>query len=418
MHTDNHQQKRKRILLVWGYERIGWIEPFVRIRKDFDFQFLRFIHKEEDPVSDLDFPRHYWSSFPDARTLLYSIKPDAIVFMNISNALPISLNIIAHKEGIPTFIMQHGLYSNLETYLNLEKRSRSQTMDPDSAQPVTQANASGFSSKHFTFKSLLGKSPFQLVLLLIYLKRFRTMGKHHAALHTRFTGRLPDKYIAFTHFNMRLVYERDKVGKDKVLVIGNPYYDIYNDPIENGNAQEKYYLLIDQPLVENKYVNYGVSKEMMNEFYVKLNKYAMQQDAKLYIKLHPENYKSSYMIEDDNIKYIRDTDLPSLILRAEGCFGCPSTLMVPCICYKPSILFWLPHMDRQNDFSQYNMCNLLPFDDFQPEDIHWEIENDRPVKRDLFEEHYFYKADGKAVDRLHRILSDPHKFAKTSECQL
>jgi hypothetical protein len=75
-------------------------------------------------------------------------------------------------------------------------------------------------------------------------------------------------------------------------------------------------------------------------------------------------------------------------------------------------------MDKENDFSKYNMCNLLSFDDFQPEDIRWEIDNDRPVERDLFREHFFYKADGKAAERLSLILSDPHNYAYTSECQL
>jgi hypothetical protein len=410
------QGAKPKILLVWGYYRIGWIEPFLALKEDFDFHFLNFLTKQQDTAQDFEFPCHYWTEYKSAQALLHTVKPDAIVFMGLVTTLPISLNMAARKLGVPTFIMQHGLYSNLATYLALEKKNPTFQRQGTADQNKAAGKVPRFFALRFFLRSFHPANTFQYLAFFRYLLKVRKMGIHHGMSVAHFEGRFPDKYIGFTHFNMRSIYERDGISKERVILIGNPYYDIYNKQICERSPSEAYFLLIDQPLAENRFVNYGVSKEEVNAFYSKLNTYAKGQGARLVVKLHPENYKSTFMLSDDNITYVKEADLAELILEAAGCFGCPSTLMIPCLYYKPSVLFRTPNLeDPDNNFEQFGIAQVLDYHSFEPEQIRFVEKNPHSEGARAFESRYFLVADGQSTSRLATVFRQAKEFARSIE---
>lgn len=390
------------ILLCWGYHRIGWIEPFLKLKDQFQFHYLFFTNKEEDEVSNFDSPVHYWNDFKNAQEIIQKVRPEKIFFMSIDSGLTIALNIAARSQNIKTFIMQHGIYRNFEFYVKLQNQGKA-----DVSKTVNELKGNN-NTLHFVLKSIRIKTLIPFLRLFYFLYITRKKGFHIALNEAIFKMMKPDKYLGFTMHNMRLHFEREKISIKEVEIIGNPYFDnILHYTSENKVPTERYYLLIDQPLAENNFgfmFNTGVSKEQVNEFYSKLNEFALKNNAKLYIKLHPGSYKSTFMIQHENIQYFKDADNTALIHHAIGCFGCSSTLMIPVLYIKPTVLFTYNNIDDVENMAQFGLAKILDLTTFKVDDIEFIDKSQDPVKRQEFIDKFLYNPDVNATDKLKEVL--------------
>lgn len=394
--------KKPIILLCWGYHRIGWNEPFLKLKNQFQFHYLFFTNKEEDEVSNFDLPVHYWNDFNNAQEILELIKPEKIIFMSIDSGLTIALNITARSNNFKTYIMQHGLYRNYEFYLKLQNQGKA-----DISKAINEIRGRN-NTLRFILKSIRIKTLIPFLRLFYFLFITRKKGFIIALHEAIFKMMKPNKYLGFTMYNMRIHFEREKISKNEVEIIGNPYFDdiLQFNPEKNVTA-ERYYLLIDQPLAENSFgfmFNTGISKVQVNEFYSKLNEFALKNNAKLYIKLHPGSYKSTFMLQHENIIYFKDADNVQLIHNSLGCFGCSSTLMIPVLYIKPTVLFTYNNIDDVENMAQFGLAKVLDLVTFEVSDIEFIDKSNDPVKRQEFIDKFLYNPEINATDNLKKVL--------------
>lgn len=392
----------KRILLVWGYSRIGWIEPFLKLKDTFEFIYLSYIYEEQDNVKDLDINRIYWNNYTNAQELLRKVAPDKIVFMDNYSSYPLVLSTVAKIKNIPTYSAQHGISSDFSDYLYIE------SIDTKKIN-LKQVNIHYNKRDSFKFliKSLFPTHPILSFRVLKYLydKRKST----NLAIHNNFDELLQtDYYIAFTEYNARIYFQRDNVLPNKTLCVGNYYCDDFFRMSEDNNVED-YYLLIDQPLLSrpDSKKDYGYTDTDIIQFYSKLNDFCKKKNSKLYIKLHPFGYNHSYVEKnnDGNIKFFKDTDVVALISNAKGCFGMMSTLMIPTLVIKNVCLFNFKHIPIKPQIIDSGIAQILDFENFKSEDILMEKYVKKYDSIQKIIDLYIFKADGKSIARLSDVLN-------------
>ncbi len=396
------------ILLCWGYTRGGWVEPFEKLKEHFNFVYLYYI---SEPQKDIRFTTShviYWGDFDSPMAILERLKPEKVIFMGICSGYSIALNIACRAAGVTTYICQHGIAQNYQVYRKVEKSSKKfrTQIDKNNLQQPRDIKTKGSSVKFIT--SVLSKiTVTEIAKLFLFLLILQREGKFLAARLLRFRSRMPDYYICYSEKNAEIYFTLDKANPDKFFYIGTPEYDkIFTNTSASSPFAFKYYLLIDQPLASNQYFSVGISTGQMNGFYQKLADFCSNKGSKLVVKLHPENYNDTWLVKNPNIVYVKDDkDIVDLIKGAEGCFGTFSTLLIPAIYFKPTIIFRLLGSAIQEHLIRLKVTSGLDFFSFKPEDIDFNRVCKTGSQCPEFIKDYFYKDDGKATERLAEVLA-------------
>lgn len=391
----------KKILAIWPTHREDWILPFKALSNQFEFIFLSGISpdpEKENFVQDFAQTIH-WSDYSSAQELLAQIQPDKLVFMSVESGLNIALNVNAKKQNIPTYILQHGIYTNYKDYRNREKIWQKKEL---AAQNNLAKSSSGFSSFQWINNSLNGNQKLLLFPISLFIKASQKVGPYWAANHLSFEAKKPNQYICFSPFNGTIHKEVDKIGEERIQYIGSPELTQYLKK-ENDLIEEDFYLHIDQAFAENSFGEETVSKENMIEFYLKLNEFCLQQNAKLYIKLHPESFNSKWLPQDDNIVYLRKVEnLNRYVQSAKGCFGFYSTMVIPAVYWKPTILFNIFYSGLQEALQDVEQVKILPFYQFSVDDLNFnkgKLEQEKLISR------FFYSKEAISLELLAEILN-------------
>jgi len=391
---------KPKILFNFGYHRKGWIAPIESLADDIQIIYLFYLCREQESVKHTSSKTVYWSDYSDAVDLLNKIEPDRIVFMSVESSLAIALNFCARKKGIPTYILQHGVFSTYTDYRERERQAKKMRTGGG------RSNCSGkFSSFTFLRSSLKYPDLLRLWKFPFYFFLQRKNGYRFASRWVKFAARIPDYYICYTPQNATIHRELDNPRENQLLYIGNPELDLFlglKRPITSNN---KYYLLIDQPFADNQYREHICSKNQMISHYLKLNEFCLNNNARLYVKLHPESYHSTWLPKHGNINWIKDhNDLPALIQLASGCFGYFSSLLIPAIYSSKVVLFRVSENIMQREAAELNLAQLLEFSDYLVSDIDFDKLNKEQLN--IFADKYMYFEDGNSIMRLKAILTE------------
>ena len=370
---------KKHYLLVWPTIRKDWIKVFDDLKDDFEFTFLPSTFPK-DPNYANEFACRYWSEFNSAQDILKELKPDGIIFMSIESGLSMALNIVAQRKGINTFILQHGIFTNYRDYRTREKLWRKKEV----AQSVKQERSEkSFSTFTFIRNSLNGVGQFKLLWIAIYTKLQQRNGPYWTAKHLPLKLKRANWYLCFSPYNATIHKETDRIGEERLKYIGSPELIPFLQ-VEHDLIEEDFYLHIDQALAENSFGEETVSKEKMIDFYLKLNQFCLSKGSKLYIKLHPESYNSDWLPKHENITYLKQVEnFNRVIQSAQGCFGFYSTMIIPAVYWKPTVLFKIQYSGLQEAIGQLNGASILDFWSFRIEDIEFtDYEVEKPnIKR-------------------------------------
>jgi len=391
----------KKILAIWLTHREDWILPFKALSNQFEFVFLSGIssYPEKENFVQRFAQTIHWSDYNSASHLLAQIQPDKLVFMSVESGLNIALNVNAKKLNIPTFILQHGIYTNYKDYRTREKIWQKKEL---AAQSNHTKSSSGFSSFQWINNSLNGLEKLLLLPITLFTKASQKIGPYWAAKHLSFEAKKPDQYICFSPFNATIHKEVDKIGEERIQYIGSPELTQYLKQ-ENDLIADEFYLHIDQAFAENSFGEETISKGKMIEFYLRLNDFCLQQNAKLYIKLHPESFNSDWLPQDDNIVYLKKVEnFNRFIQSAIGCFGFYSTMVIPAVYWKPTILFNIFYSGLQLALQDLKQVKILPFHQFSVEDLSFnrgELEQDKLIDR------FFYNKEAISLELLGEILN-------------
>lgn len=390
-----------RLLVNFGYYRKQWIDPFERLKDQFELVYLFYIHPSQESQVYTNEKIIYWSEFKGGYDLLNQISPDRIVFMDVTSGLAIALNLAAGKTGVPTFMLQHGLYHNYADYRQREIQSRQNRQKEEI--PVSQPTFE-FSTLSFLKNSLKMSDIFLLPKLFIYLFLLRKEGFNYASKRIRFEARKPQNYICYTPGNAEIHRELDGDIEARCRYIGNPELFRLNKDISNlleENNTDDYYLLIDQPFADNRFGEHIKTREEMTDFYLGLLNWCKEQNSRLIVKLHPESFHSDWLPDDAGIEWVRETEnMALLIAKSKGCFGFFSTLVLPIIAHKPTVLFRVGNSPLYESISSLGTAQVLPFSAFD------EIDIKRNEQRNIegFINRYFYQNENDPVTLLAEIL--------------
>ncbi|WP_288368675.1 polysialyltransferase family glycosyltransferase [uncultured Roseivirga sp.] len=389
---------KKHFLVIWPTIRRDWVSTFYKLEDQFRFTFIPSTFPQEPNFADC-FECRYWSEFSSVQQLLDEVKPDGVIFMSIESGLSMATNYLAQKRGIRTIILQHGIFTNYKDYRNREKLWRKNSLARETKDSQVQK---GFSTLRFLKKSLIGTDRFKLLSIAIYTKLQQKVGPYWAAKHLPLSIKKANQYICYSPSNATIHRETDRVSEHEISYVGS--HELMNYLRKEEPLTDKpFYLHIDQALAQNSFGEETVSREAMIGFYQKLNDYCLTQQSSLYIKLHPESYKSDWLPKHDNIHYIRHVDnFNQIIQSALGCFAFYSTMVIPAVYWKPTILFKITYSGLQEELEKMGAAQILDFHDFQFSQFSFQkFENPQLIKT------YFIQPEGVCEDSLANCLNEP-----------
>jgi len=406
--------EKQKILLVWGYHRQAWVKIFEELTDDFYFTYLFYSFPEQETESFTNCNKIYWSHFRSAQHLLEEVQPSKVVFMSAEAPHTMSLNWLCKKQEIETITFQHGLFHNLNLYIKLQE---GQIKANKKNKLILTAEASLI--KHNIFKHQL--------LFLFFTTKFVAFNLYWYILKQKFLERkftntealslnkskfrLTSKYIVYSKGTSQIYKERDGVTTQQLIEIGSPEFQSFVNYASQNQIQEKaYFLLIDQPFSEIKDFNssgFGISKKQTNEFYLKLNSFALLHNCRLKIKLHPYSYESDFFIKHANIDYIKDTEIKELVMNSKGVFGFFSSLIIPAIFYKKVVLF---EIWEESDFTTYlkksSLVSMKDYFNFELQENTFQEINKNPNDLENFIKHFITSIDADAVELLKKELDE------------
>jgi CDP-glycerol glycerophosphotransferase (TagB/SpsB family) len=397
------------ILLCWGYHRKGWIEIFESLSDQFDFHYLYWIHKEQEPASFTTCPVHYWSSFSSANQILSVIKPSKVIFIGSNSLLAIGLMRACVRQKVPTFTMQHGLFHDLKTNLFREQQIVEHTIS--SGRTGEQKKRNVFQTLSFFLRSIAVNDLPCILPLMKWQLDLRRMLPLAALAKNQTKYRRTDYYIVYTRYNGRFFCDCDGAKEEQMIEIGVPEFDaFFAKALKHQRLQNvhPYNLLIDSALtyIEEFSSSGVVSQEGYNAFISRLNEQSLRQNRHLYVKLHPYCYHNEAFIQHDNITYFRDADTVELIMNAGTVFGFDSTLMLASLYFRPTIIFTL-HDDSylQSHIQHIEAAPVLNYFTFTDHELEESFAfQAKPTANAELTRHFLYKADGQTSLRLKQVL--------------
>jgi hypothetical protein len=391
--------RRSRVLLCWGYYRRGWIAPFEELRDEFDFHYLFHLSKEEEECSHTKQPRHYWNEFGAAQEILDEVKPDKLVFMSLSGLRPIALNMAARRRAIPTFIFQHGYFRSLENYLSLPPLA----VVRGAGTKVTTQSSSAWQAIRFMLRSNLAEEPTDCLRAVAMLLMSRRTNPYRSQLRFRFRGRMPDRYITYSEATSEIYRQLDGASSSSIIPVGIPEFDPLFRLLANpAEACTKNILLIDSPNAENRYGATTTTIESKVGFLCELSLRLEQRGCALIVKLHPETYGATWLPSPGKIQYVRDDDVGPLIQGAHACLGFDSTLMIPAIIARPTMLFELCESTLTSDARRLGVATVVRGLEASNEELSALLEGKERSAEQLhgFTHRFAHSADGNATKRL------------------
>jgi hypothetical protein len=126
------------------------------------------------------------------------------------------------------------------------------------------------------------------------------------------------------------------------------------------------------------------------------------------VKLHPETYGAAWLPSHPNIQYVRDHDIGPLIRRAHACLGFDSTLVIPAIIARPTMLFELGESTLTCDARESGLAIVVRGLECSDDQLGALLDaKDRPAEElERFIRRFAHSADGNATTRLADALRE------------
>jgi hypothetical protein len=386
---------KKKGLLVWFEieQRPELIQPFISMSDRIEFVQLYYRNEEDRKINTSPFKMIFWFNYSSPFKILKEIKPDFIIGVT-EGLMEISLINAARELRIPYYGLQHGFTpDNMHSLL------------PEINRPSVfglYILKKYLKILWFYITSTKNRDFRHFIERMRFVVSFYKMNPLDAIAQSRYKWLKPTGYICFSEVSSTHCKKLYDLTETEIKYIGIPWFDQFFAGVRKGNSfalKEKYYILIDTNFEEYHTL---ISKEKIWRCYHILNNYCIEQNAKLYIKLHPWSYK--YDFEDtEYITFIRNIDMENLgriVSDAKGCFGFYSTLTMPIAFIKPTIQIQYDDVVERG-LVQNNITPVLDFNIFQLEDIDFEKANHNDK---LLEEKYLFSTNGNSAERIENIL--------------
>lgn len=344
-----------RILACWPYARHGWVAPLEGLTaKGHHVTYLGYRTPDEEPdvvaIPDAR-PRAFWHEFRNGRDVLRRLRPDRIVLMGTEGARQLSVVAAARDAGVPTAVLQHGVFGTLPGYLTLAGLVR-QLGTPPARRRLP---AAAFVAR------TLWRRPGELARALRYLIASARSTPWEAAPRHPLAARRADAYLYASTPSKSFHRAMDHVEEDRLVRVGLPEFDGLL-MADLGAPRPDMALLIDTPHTGGPH---GAAQMDGDEKAALLSRLAADLARlgwRLTVKLHPDSYADDWAVDGPHLRFVRDVDVAPLIEEATVVLGFDSTLLLPAMHHRPGVL--LQHGPRGGGaawFSELALsCGAVP----------------------------------------------------------
>jgi len=256
----------------------------------------------------------------------------------------------------------------------------------------------------------MGAEPLDAWRAIAMLLMSRSAGHYPSQLRFRFRGRMPDRYIVYSDATAEIHRQLDQAGDSSIIPVGIPEFDpIFRLLASAKGDYKKHVLLIDSPNAENRYGVTPTTIEKKIGFLNDLSERLEQRGYPLVVKLHPETYRAAWLPASRNIRYVRDHDVGPLIQEAHACFGFDSTLVIPAIIARPTMLFELCESTLTTSARELGVATVVRGLKCSDERLSALLDaKERSIEKlERFTVCFAHCADGNATKRLGNALREP-----------
>jgi hypothetical protein len=407
-----------KILLVvqpWRFDYYSYLSKATHI----DWSLLWFERQGQVEIDPSGFPLQfkeilYWQQFKTPGELLDKVKPDRILFFEIIDLRQIALIVAAGAKGIPTYYSDHGAAADKDATLKyLHTKTFWKNTLPYVVKRFKNNLKDSIKSKYFYFSVKKGFHSYQSYLAYLALP-FKMLGSpsHKVLLKSKFPERIPKVPIIFNQPNFDDFQTYTGVKKEDVYISGVPFFDRYHP---DNTSTGDYVVYIEHPYYEESLAEWTLDHHRTVAEH--LFNFAEKRKCPLYIKLHPRSDKKLWEGHTFNSEYVtilQNGDYTDLYLNAKLILGYSSSLINGFLCAKKNVVLlgWnpVPHIEGA-DFSTTGLCHssLYP-EELEQKFEYWLSHNlavDNEVNYNNFLIKFNFPFDGRAVDRIIKVLEDP-----------
>lgn len=350
---------------------------------------------------------YYWKDYLTPYHLLNEIKPDKIIFLEIIDFWQIPLIIASKSRKTTTFFLEHGIGNDVDHVISRFKEDPSVGKKAIHYFAKLKENFTGVVRNRFFYLSVFFvitglASKCKYLLLLLYMKIYTPI---HALSKLKFPERTPDYAILFNENNVLPFLLYNTIERSSIITNGVPLFDrFYKDAF----IEEDYIVFIEHPYLEEKILDWDL------HFHEKvartLEKYAVDNKMKIYVKLHPKSNKNTWMsygLDPFCINILQEEDVTALLLNSRLILSYSSTLLsVMLSCHKNIVLLgWhpMPQIFGMDYFST-GLCHIsFALEDLEQKSEEWFSNNpciNNIEKYEAYMREFNFPFDGKAADRV------------------
>lgn len=395
--------RKKRILLVWWYDRSDLIAPYLKMQDDIEFTvlFYRFPEQENKKVAEsLPFRRIYWTDYLSPYALIRDVRPEKLLFFGNESTLTIALIAAANVLGIPTAYVSHGLKAD---FLNTVKSMDSKVVN--NIERYDENNPIYNKKKWHTLIFLLN---------LISLKSLNTVFFVFSWIYTDY--KVKNKLMKLRSFqnplrkikhfylyakqNADLIKGTDNASEEQIYYTG-PYLmdEVFSQlyQVQPLKTTPRYWLFIDQPILL-------IKRDDKLQLIEKVANTAKSRGVELVVKLHPMEYELE-LPEIKNVRWEKDvTNIGELIINSEACLGFYSALMLAVIPFKKTIVFDLGNSYFTNEWAEMGVVKKLNFYNFNDNELNFDNFAVSDIDRGKYIHQFVSFVDGKCTNRLKDLI--------------
>lgn len=322
---------RLKILACWPYSRPGWVAPLERLHdRGHRVAYLAYRTPADEPADHAlprDRERLYWQQFREAGDILRLRQPDRIVLMGTEGAWNIALIAAARAAGVPTAVLQHGVFGPVDAY----------PTDAGQLPPRPPARTRG-PALSFLARSLR-HDPIELLRSVRYLvAAARTTPWRAAPLHP-LASRRADAYLTASPRASQFHRTMDHVPPERIHPVGLPEYDsLLGGSLSAGVPNTA--LLIDTPHTGGPHGLGSTSGDEKSAHLVRIGRALAAAGWRLTVKLHPDSFGDAWArrLDVDGVTVVRDAAILDLLAAHEVVLGFDSTALVAALHHRPGLL--------------------------------------------------------------------------------
>ena len=234
-------------------------------------------------------------------------NPVLVLMISLTHPENRAVCVACQRLNIPVYYLMHGVMSSSKKENDKKITASMKSTRHKFIYKLSKISKFYFLFKEYYFASEDSMDTFGLVKeFIVNPYKFMWSPNYHRSLQVT-------KALLYSKSDLTLFRDVFKVDNNRLILVGNPKLDLTFDFEENKDFKsylpEKYFLYIDQALVEGQFISEKENARLILELVTVAKKF----NYELIVKLHPRANKNLFIKHNENVKFIVD-EIPLLDL--------------------------------------------------------------------------------------------------------